>query len=43
MFHEAGKQKRLTFPMNLFWYLPEPKPPWSTPWAEVCLFERSGA
>ena len=43
MFHEAGNHKRLTFPMNLFWYLPEPRPPWSKPWAGVCLFERSRA
>jgi methyltransferase (TIGR00027 family) len=41
MFREAGKHKRLNFPMNLFWYLPTPNPEWKQPWAGVCLFERS--
>jgi methyltransferase (TIGR00027 family) len=40
MFQEAGKHRRLPFVMHLFWYLPEPKPPWKQPWAGVCLFER---
>jgi len=41
MFREAAKYKRLTFPMNLFAYLPEGKPPWKHPWAGVCLFENT--
>lgn len=41
MFREAGKHRRLNFPMNLFWYLPTAKPPWKDNWAGVCLFERS--
>ncbi len=43
MFREAAKYKRLPFPMSLFAYLPEGKPPWKHPWAGVCLYQRASS
>ena len=37
---EAGKHRRIGFPWQLLWYLPDPKPPWKAPWSGVCLFSR---
>ncbi len=40
MSREAGKYRRLPWYWQIFYYLPDAKPPWKMPWAGVCLFER---
>lgn len=40
LFHEAAKHHRLPWYWHPFSWLPQPKPPWKSTWAGICLFEK---